>query len=264
MELAEKKYNKLIASRKRRLIRRRIWGFFRIFFIVLFLIGLIWGFNYLYNSSYFKISSIIIKNNSHYSSELISKEANLAVGKNIFEVDKKNIEEELLKKFIWLKSVTLKKIFPNKVIIEVIERKPFEVILAGGNYFLVDNEGIILDKLDEKSLKNYKDLILVRNALKYSPEIGEKIAKKSILSCGEIYQSLDMEVKKEIKESVIENNFAEDIVFLTYSGREIIFGDNDKIIEKNAVLKQILKQISEQNIYYSMIDLRNIENPIIK
>ncbi len=136
--------------------------------------------------------------------------------------------------------------------------------MAGGNYFLIDNEGIVLEKLDEKSLKNYKDLILVRNALKYSPEIGEKIAKKNILSCGEIYQSLDMEVKKEIKESMIENNFAEDIVFLTYDGRKIIFGDNDKIIEKNAVLKQILKQLSEQNIYYSMIDLRNIENPIIK
>jgi cell division protein FtsQ len=264
MELAEKKYNKIIASRKRRLIRRRIWGFFRIFFIILFLIGLVWGFNYLYNSSYFKISSIIIENNSHYSSELINKEANLAVGKNIFEVDKKNIEEELLKKFIWLKSVTLKKIFPDKVIIDVIERKPFEAILAGGNYFLIDSEGIVLEKLDEKSLKNYKDLILVRNALKYSPEIGEKIAKKNILSCGEIYQSLDMEVKKEIKESMIENNFTEDIVFLTYSGKKIIFGDNDKIIEKNAILKQILKQLSEQNIYYSMIDLRNIENPIIK
>jgi cell division protein FtsQ len=264
MELAEKKYSKIVADRKRRLIRRKIGIFFRIFFLVIFLIGLVWGFNYFYNSGYFKISSITVQNNSHYSEETIKKETNITFGSNIFEIDKKVIEERLLKKLIWLKGVTLKKIFPGKIVIDTVERNPFVKIMAAGNYFVMDDEGIILEELDVKENDKYPDLILVKNAIKYNPGIGEKIAKKNILSCGEIYRSLDIEVKKEIKEAMIDNNFTEDIIFLTYNNKKVIFGDNSNIIEKNSILKKIMKQLSEENAYYNIIDLSNIENPVIE
>jgi len=264
MEVAEKKYNKILAGRKRRAVKRKFIVFIKVFFLVIIFGGLIWGFNYFYNSSYFKISSIIFKNNDYYTEDILKKETDIALNTNIFEIDKKAIEEKLLKNLTWLKSINLKKVFPNSIIIEVVEREPFVRILAGGHYYLVDEEGIVLLKLENKDLDNYKDLILVRNALKYSPEIGEKVAKKNILSCGEIYETLDLEVKEEIKEAAIDNNFSADILFLTKKGKSIIFGNDDDVVEKNSILKKVLKQLSESNNYYSVIDIRNIDNIIIK
>ena len=264
MEIAEKKYNKILAGRKRRVIKRRFIVFIKVLILVIIFMGLIWGFNYFYNSSYFKISSIIFKNNNYYTLNILEKETDINLGTNIFEVDKKTVEEKLIKNLIWLKSVNLKKVFPDRIVIEVAERKPFIRIMAGGNFYLIDEEGIVLLKLEDKELENYSDLILVRNALRYSPEIGEKIAKKSILSCGEIYETLDLEVKEEIKEAVIDNNFSADILFLTKKGTSIIFGSGDNIVEKNSILKQVLKQLSENNNYYSVIDIRNIDNILIK
>jgi cell division protein FtsQ len=264
MEIAEKKYNKILTGRKRRGLKRKFILFIRILFIVIIFAGLIWGFNYFYNSSYFKISSIIIKNNNHYTDDILKKETGILPGTNIFEIDKKAVEEELVKNLAWLKNASLKKVFPNSIVIEVVERKPFIRILVGGKYYLVDNEGIVLLKLEDKDIENYKDLIFVRNALKYSPEIGEKVAKKNILSCGEIYETLDLEVREEIKEAVIDDNFSKDILFLTIKGKSIIFGNDENIIEKNSILKQVLKQLSESNNYYSVIDIRNIDNIIIK
>ncbi len=264
MEIAEKKYNKILIGRKRRAIKRRFIVFIKVLILVIIFIGLIWGFNYFYNSSYFKISSIIFKNNDHYTVNILEKETDIALGTNIFEVDKKAVEEKLIKNLIWLKSISLKKVFPDSIIIEVVERKPFIRIFAGGHFYLVDEEGIVLLKLEDKELEDYKDLILVRNAVKYSPEIGEKIAKKNILSCGEIYETLDLEIKEEIKEAAIEDNFSADILFLTKKGKSIIFGTNDNIVEKNSILKQVLKQLSENNSYYSVIDIRNIDNILIK
>ena len=264
MEIAEKKYNKILTGRKRRVFKRKFIAFIRVFFLVIIFAGLIWGFNYFYNSSYFKISSIIFKNNNHYTEDILKKETGIAPGTNIFEIDKKAVEEKLIKNLTWLKSTSLKKVFPNNIIIEVVEREPFIRILAGGHYYLVDEEGIVLLKLEDKDIEDYKDFILVRNALKYSPEIGEKVAKKNILSCGVIYEALDLEVREEIKEAAIDDNFSADILFLTKKDKSIIFGNNDNIVEKNSILKQVLKQLSESNNYYSVIDIRNIDNIIIK
>jgi hypothetical protein len=50
----------------------------------------------------------------------------------------------------------------------------------------------------------------------------------------------------------------------TIEGKKIIFGNSKDIIQKNEILKQILKQLSKEDNNYYIIDLRNIENPIIK
>jgi len=263
MGLTEKKDSRILA-RKRRSIRKKLWYFLRVFLIVIFFLGLLYGVNYFYNSSYFKINSIIINSNSHYSDEEILEHASELVGMNIFEIDKKGIEEKLVENLFWLKEVKLDKVFPNEVIFEIIERKPYITISYRSNYYLLDNEGVILEELVKDELDYYKNLILVRNAINYKAEAGEKIAKKSVLSCGEIYLTLDSEIKNEIKEAWIDDNYSGDIVFKTIEGKNIVFGNSKDIIQKNEILKQILNQLSKEDNNYYIIDLRNIENPIIK
>ncbi|MBM3708847.1 MAG: FtsQ-type POTRA domain-containing protein [Actinobacteria bacterium] len=264
MELAEKKYKRIIAGRKRRAAKRKFFLFLRILLMLVFFTALIWGFNYFYNSSYFKISSIIIKGNFHYDSELIKKEAEVVLGLNIFEIDKKYVEEKLEKNLIWLKSASLKKVFPNKIEIEITERKPYLKLVYGGRYYLIDDSGVILEELTDGGLKDYNDLLLLKNAVKYYPEIGERIAKKNILGCGQIFQSLDLEIKSEIKEAFIDDNYTGDIIFVTSGGKRIIFGTSDRLLDKNTLLRQILGQLSDNDSFYSYIDLRDVENPVIK
>ena len=264
MELADKKFKKIIAGRKRRSVKRKLYLFLRILSMLVFFTALVWGFNYFYNSSYFKISSIIVNGNDYYDSEFIKKEAEVTLGLNIFEVDKKSVEDKLERNLIWLKSASLKKVFPDKVEIEVIERKPYLKLVYGGKYYLIDDSGVILEELNEDRLKDYNDLILLKNAVKYYPDIGERIAKKNILGCGQIFQSLDLEIKSEIKEAFINDNYSGDIIFVTYSGKQINFGTSDRLLDKNALLRQILTQLYDNGSFYSIIDLRDVENPMIR
>ncbi len=221
---------------------------------------MIWGLNYFYNSQYFKIKSINVEENTHYQDEEITGLVKELIGANIFEVNKKKVEDKIAEELNWVKSAELSKIFPDRVVIKLIERKPYLKIVYKNSYFLVDNEGVVLEKIENENLYNYKDLILVRNAVDYSINVGEKIAKKNVLSCVEIYKVFDTELKNIIKEARLENNISGDIVFVTNNGKEIIFGDSSDIVKKVEVLKQLLNKETECNI----IDLRSPDNPVIR
>ncbi len=231
--------------------------------IAVFFAAAVWGLNYFYNSGYFKVKSVDIQDNMHYEDKEIITLAQDLVGNNIFEVNKKKIEDTITEELNWIKEVELSKIFPDKVIIKLIERKPSLKIVYKSEYFLVDDEGVVLDKISEENLDSYKDLILVKNAVNYNVTIGEKIAKRNVLSCVEIYKVFDSELKSIIKEARLENNISGDIVFHTNDGKEIIFGDSSYIAEKVEILKQLLKEEADYTIIDS-IDLRSPESPVIK
>jgi len=182
------------------------------------------------------------------------------MGTNIFEVNKKSVEDTITEELNWVKDTELSKIFPDRIIIRLTERKPYLKIIYENDYFLIDSEGVVLDKIRKENLDDYKDLILVRNAVSYNVNIGEKIAKKNVLSCAEIYKILDTDLKSIIKEARIETNISGDIVFCTNDGKEIIFGDGNNIAKKVEILKQLLKEETE----YTIIDLRSPESPVIR
>jgi cell division septal protein FtsQ len=260
----DKNFYRALSSRKRRNIKRKFILFVKITTILLLLGALVFGFNYLYNSSYFKIKTVMVTGNSHYNSEQIKKVADVAIGANIFEINKKNIEDKLAAELTWVSSTSLRKVFPDKIEIAITERKPYIRLVYGGKYFILDKEAVVLDEIpgDEPSL--YSDYLLVKNGIKFYPEIGEKIAKKSILGAAAIYDALDVELKSIVKEAFISGSTNSDIILITFDNKQIIFGTSDKIVDKNVILKQILIQIHEDGITYTLIDLRNIENPVIK
>ena len=143
----DRQYNKILVKRKRRSIKRRLFIVFKIFLLIIFFAVLVWGFNYFYNSSYFKINSIIVEGNQKYNEEEIKKAAEIILGANIFEIDKKYAEDRLIKELVWLKDVNLKKVFPDKIEIKVSERNPFVKAAYGGSWYIIDEEGVVLDKI---------------------------------------------------------------------------------------------------------------------
>ena len=255
-----KKVENLIKIRNRKIVVRRFWLVMRVMLAVCFLVAAVWGLNYFYNSSYFKIKSLDIEGNTHYDEDILGKFTGDIPGTNIFEVNKKDIEDSFRSGLVWVKSVELRKIFPDSIVLTVQERNPALIASYKNDYYLLDDEGLILENISLDDLKSYGDLTLVRDAFDYKLDPGEAIAAKNILSSGSIYDIMDEEVRALIKEAGIEENIAGDIFFVTYNNEKIIFGDSNEIIKKIEVLKLLLKQETKYNI----IDLRNPENPVVK
>lgn len=255
--------DKRIKSRKRKSLFRKFITVSWILLSIIIFFGVIFGLNYFYNSDYFKIKCIKLKNNKSYSTQDITSYLKDVIGKNIFEVNKKSIEDLLVNNFPKIKSAKLEKVFPDTIVISLVEREPYLIIDYKSDFFLIDNEGVVIDNITENK-SDYKNLIIVEDCLNHQPEIGENIGIKNVLSIGEIYNSFNDFIKSKIKSAGIERDKFGDIFFRTIDDKLILYGSKSEMTKKNLILEQIFKEIENEKINYSIIDVRITDNPIIK
>ena len=83
----DKNFDRALAKRKGRNLKRKFILFLKVAALLILLSALVFGFNYLYNSKYFKIKTITVTGNSHYDSDQVKKAADVAIGANIFEIN---------------------------------------------------------------------------------------------------------------------------------------------------------------------------------
>lgn len=255
--------DKRIVSRKRKSAFRKFSVFLWVLFGIAVFAGTIMGLNYFYNSDYFKIKNIELINNDYYNKEEIETFLGSLIGKNIFEIDKKQTELSVEGNYSRIKKAELKKIFPDKIEIIIEERMPYLRIGYKEKIFLIDDEGVFLEEISSGS-GDYDDLIIVKNVINYLPDIGNKIAKKNVLSIGQIYDSMTEDIRSHIDFAGVNDDSFGDIFFNTVDNKIILYGNTSELTKKNLILEQILKEIENESISYSIIDIRITDSPIIK
>ena len=78
-------------------------------------------------SSKFNIKTIIIQNNLIIENEIVEKKLSYLYDKNILFFNRKNLEIKL-KEIDFIESLQIKKIYPDKLIIKIFEKKPIAII----------------------------------------------------------------------------------------------------------------------------------------
>jgi len=99
-----------------------------------------------------------------------------------------NLIDEIKSKILWIDKITIKRIMPDTINIEVIEYKPFAIWLDNDKKFIIDKDGNPVPFLDEyESNEEFKNMII----------LSGKNANKNVKSLFNIL-SIDAELSKEI------------------------------------------------------------------
>ena len=108
-------------------------------------------------SSKFNIKTIIIQNNLIIENEIVEKKLSYLYDKNILFFNRKNLEIKL-KEIDFFESFKIKKIYPDKLIIKIFEKKPIAIIQnkKEKNYYTEKGEIINFSELEM-----YKNLPIV-------------------------------------------------------------------------------------------------------
>ena len=100
------------------------------------------------NSDFFKINKIVILNNLLVKKRNVKKKLGQIYNKNIFLIERKDIEESL-KEIDFLKKVEVKKKYPNTIIVKIFETKPVGVLFKDKDKYILDSSSNLISFDDD-------------------------------------------------------------------------------------------------------------------
>lgn len=234
---------KLQEARKRQ--RKKLLIFLAGFFATALLLA------FFLSSDYFKIKEVRMAKTEHVKEEIKQKTESLLLGKNIFRAPISRAKEVMLSD-PWVREVRIKRDFPDRIEVEVVERKPVAQISKDSFYYLISDDGMVLEKsLEQKELIEIADLPLK------TVKTGSRLNSREFLEAMKVYRSLD----RDIKAGAGDFCSSADRLIFYIGGIEVVYGQATYLPEKNLILKEILKREGKKAI---SIDLRVPDNPVVK
>jgi len=103
------------------------------------------------------IKEIIVVNNSIINSLEIKQKLNFLYDKNLLSINTKNIEHNL-KSISFIESFSMKKIYPNKLKLTILEKKPIAIIQNRKDKKYISDKG---ELINYKEIEIYNNLPLV-------------------------------------------------------------------------------------------------------
>lgn len=193
---------------------------------------------YLLTSPTFKIQEISVKGNEQLPKEKVEQLAEVKKGDNIFskvgEVLKVNLKQNG-----YIEDAKINKIYPNKIEIEIKERKKrFQIKTESEKYIYIDEQGYILDCSTEKleiTTIIGMDITEISNK--------KRLDEKDLNKVENILQILDECKKIEIADKITQIQVKDDYILeLENNGITINLGDvtnlKNRMYYVNAILKQ--------------------------
>ena len=110
-----------------------------------------------YLNTRFAIQEIKIENTFILKDSIIKNDLSFLYKKNLIFLKMKKIEE-ILKKINFVESFEVKKIYPNKLKIIIVEKKPIAIMFSKDRKFYLSKN---LDLFNFEEIENYKNLPLI-------------------------------------------------------------------------------------------------------
>ncbi|KPU28319.1 hypothetical protein TR13x_03005 [Caloranaerobacter sp. TR13] len=210
-------------------------------------------------TSFFDISEIAIQGNDVLDDEKVILASGLNYGENIFKIRTQEAKENLLS-HPYVKSVNIKRLFPNKLVITIKERNEFLLIPYLDSYIYIDDEGYVLNLLAYKK----ENLLEIEGINIKDISIGKKISLENNISLEKIIDLIKdckkIGLYKEMKKVKIDNK--SNIVIYLKSGIKVAFGYLNNVKYKLSFTIKILDDLKNRGIDKGTIYFNKGDSPI--
>ncbi len=114
------------------------------------LCGLATAFVFFMMSPLFNIIEITVKGNSFITTDTITSLSKIEIGQNIYKTSKRKIEENI-KQNAYIEQVEIKRNLPNKIELNVTERKTTYMLEYANSFVYINNQGYMLEITDKST-----------------------------------------------------------------------------------------------------------------
>jgi len=235
--------------------QQRKKGILLVLFLLFALTGMV-----LLSAEIFQIREITVLGNDKIVYNDIVKRTGIEYGDNIFKLDK-----ELIKKRIemdpYLEVVSINRIYPDQVVIRVKERQVAAIIPYLNSYFIIDNEGYLLE------IRNQLDVIehpMIQGISVSSFVIGKKIGTSDEYQLTVLKRLLEaiheLDLQDQVSEISLEN--VNDIYLVLSSGIQVRIGHAIDVEKKLIWLKSKEVQEAINGVLGGVLDVSVASHPV--
>jgi len=180
------------------------------------------------------------------------------LGVSVFDLRKKSVSDIIMSNFPVIKNVSYKLVFPNSLVVDVDERRPFSYVKPEfqNSYYILDGDGYVLGLTDSK--KNNLSVIELSGSMVFA---GNKIEDNNILTTIKFLSEIKtlglLVLSTKVNSSGIE--------ITTLSPKIIVIisqSINGQEKEKALLLDKIIQKYNIEGKAVKRIDLR-FSNPIV-
>lgn len=238
-------------QKKRR--RKKVYSTVATISIIGFLILMI-----VLNTEFFSVKKINVSGNKKLLSNKIILFSSIEEGDNIFKISTKDAKKNI-DTLHYIKDVDVKRKYPKEININVKERKETTRIKDASSFIILDEEGYILDNIDDKNEKlteiiglNIKNKVIGENAF---------VDNKEELKVKFIRQLQELNIMSKLKYIDIEDDM--NINILSFDNIEVVFGTINNVEYKLNMLDNVFKDIEKKDLNVKMILMDKGENPVV-
>lgn len=201
---------------------------------------------FLCRSETFKICNIEITGNNQISQETILQLSEIHLEENIFLSNTIKAKEKISEN-PYIKEVKIKKILPDKIKIEVVEKEKAFMLQINENFAYIDKNGDILE-ISESKLEN---MITIQGYLTSKEKItpGNTLNEEDIDRLEDIQKILKSSEKNEINDKIVSidiKNKNDYILSLPEYKKIVYIGDTSNLATKMLRTKDIIDKTMGQ------------------
>lgn len=213
----------------------------RIIKIVLLLVLIIGGIIFAMCSPIFNIKEIKVLNNKIVSSENIISLSGLSAGENLYRFSEKEVRSKI-KENPYIENVKIKRVIPNEIQLEIVEREPKFSVSILGSYAYINSQGYILEKC-----QNELNLPVI-NGISTNEELvegGKRLEEKDLEKLEVVLKIMNIAKENEIDSKITSidiNNEDDYIIVIQEELKTIHLGDfsnlNNKILYALSIMEK--------------------------
>ena len=192
-------------------------------------------------SPIFNIQNIEVTNNKQLSPETIISLSELSVGQNIFKFWENDVENKI-KSNAYIESVELKRVFPNKLQINIQEREPKFSVPVLGEYAYINTQGYILE-----ITQNQLNLPIITGISTKEEEIkpGNRLNNKDLTELEIILKIISAMKENQLDKEVTSidiSNKNDYIIYMQNEKKKIHLGDGSNLSNKMLYVIAIINE----------------------
>ncbi|OPJ56859.1 cell division protein FtsQ/DivIB [Alkalithermobacter paradoxus] len=220
-------------------------------------------FGYIFiKTDFFALKDLEIVGQVKLNKEEIMLDGKIEMNKNIYMYNIKDVKENIMTN-PYVESVNIKRIFPNKIFIDLVERVEICAIPYMGSYIIIDEQGTVL-KVEENISNVDKPLLTGVNFDNFN--LGKKIDIEDKKLLSKILDLLNSCSSANILGNISEINVDENmnIKLYTLQGIEVLLGQGEDINYKMFQLSKIMVDLHTKDITSGIVDMKFNGYPVYR